>query len=94
MLFEEFKKLTTRPQYTQGERGDILEQTVIINSCLLEETNQFRLELAEKVLFLATQCLELELTLEVAKAARAEHDKKCGGSSSTPPGGAGAGGYH
>jgi hypothetical protein len=90
ILFEEFQKLTTRPQYTQGETSDIAEMTVIGRSCRIEETNEHRLALAEKVLFCASQCLELELGLQRADA---EAEKK----KVTPPppaSAAGSGGYH
>jgi hypothetical protein len=67
VLFTEFTKLTTRPQYTLGSRGpegEITEMTEIIGSVRLEETNEHRLGLAEKVLFSACQCLELELSIQ------------------------------
>jgi hypothetical protein len=69
VLLDEFRKLTTRPQYTMGVRGpaeDIMEQTVIVGSIPVEETNEHRLKLAEKVLLCASQCLELELTIQRA----------------------------
>jgi len=63
IMFAEFKKLTTRPQYTLGTRGEITEQEEIIGSCRIEETNEHRLALAEKVLNCAAQCLEFEISV-------------------------------
>jgi hypothetical protein len=44
--------------------GDIMEQTEIINSVRVEETNPDRLKLAEKVLICASQCMEMEIGIE------------------------------
>jgi RNA polymerase-interacting CarD/CdnL/TRCF family regulator len=66
-----------------GERGDIMEQTEIIDSCRVEETNPDRLALAEKVLAAATQCMEFEISLAMHKE---------GKKAETPP--AVPGGYH
>ena len=94
ILFAEFKKLTMKPQYTQGERGDILEQTVVIKSCLVEETNPDRLSLAEKVLAASLSLLELEINIDAHKKT-AQEVKKAGkklAPGSTPPK-PGEGGY-
>ena len=66
VVFAEFLKLVTRPQYTLGERGEITEQTPILKACRIEETNEHRLALAEKVLNVAAQCLEFEVSVELA----------------------------
>lgn len=65
VLMDEFRNLTTRPQYTMAARGeDITEATIIINACRIEETNQYRLELAARVLGLAITMMEFELQSE------------------------------
>jgi hypothetical protein len=97
VLMQEFLKLVTRPQYTQGERGaDITEMTEIHNSTRLEETNPDRLKLAERVLHAALTTMEFEVNLSLhAEAADLQKkvDKLEEAAAAVKPA-VGTGGYH